>query len=333
MFLKELVCPDSAGGLTTYGSTSPAPASRRRRRTLPGKSGATGGDGISVWGQLRRGEPLCHLRHAPDLHPGRAECYGGASPRRPLPSDGRGLARLPEGARPRHPVCVPHGSGPQSGTAPAALRSPAAAPGSLRHGADGWRWLGHSPSRPAQPPTRPGRPRRIRLGRRGAAPFPSRRGDHLRIARARLHPASILRRLPARHVRRARREDSLPPSAGRERGRAHAGVGVRGGRQRSREPLHGGVPPELLGLQPDRLLRPPRLLCLPNGRWRAAPRVQGDGQALACRWHRGRPGRRFEPHRGGERAGADVCVPRPRQYDLLPGRSRHGRLPRLHRHR
>src|SRR4029453_10266166 len=43
--------------------------------------------------------------------PGTREPLLEAPLRRPLPSDGRGLARLPKRARTRYPVCLPHGLG------------------------------------------------------------------------------------------------------------------------------------------------------------------------------------------------------------------------------
>ena len=74
---------------------------------------------------------------------------------------------------------------------------------------------------------RPARPTTGRATRRSQRPLVA--DDHLRDARARLHPPSQLRRRrgDARHLRRPDREDPLPPGPRHHRGRAAAGVPVR----------------------------------------------------------------------------------------------------------
>ena len=54
----------------------------------------------------------------------------------------------------------------------------------------------------------------------------------------------------------------------------------------------------------------------------SAERDAGRGAPPACRRHRGDSRRRLQPHRRRQRARPDAVVPRPRQCELLPARSR-----------
>ena len=68
--------------------------------------------------------------------------------------------------------------------------------------------------------------------------------------------------------------------------------------------MHGCTVAELLGVPPHRFFLPQRRIRLPQGSWRAGPRIQGHGERPARGRHRGRPRRRLQPHRRGERARA-----------------------------
>ena len=123
------------------------------------------------------------------------------------------------------------------------------------------------------------------------------------------------------------RHPGVPPEL---RG-TYAGLGARGGHRPPRRPRrHGrraaaraperarGVPraagpDELLGLQHDRLLRPPRRLLGRGPRRpprRPGGRVQGDGRRPARRRPRGHARRGLQPHRRERPHRADVVPPR-----------------------
>ena len=106
----------------------------------------------------------------------------------------------------------------------AAVRRPRPADRSLRQGPGGQLPAGRRRHRP--PAEVRGRRRRVRLARRSPpAPQPGRDGD-LRDARPRLHLRQVERREPSGHVPGADREDSVPAIAGRDGGRADAGLRV-----------------------------------------------------------------------------------------------------------
>ncbi len=151
----------------------------------------------------------------------------------------------------------------------------------------------------------------LRLGQRPPAGDPDARDRPLRAAREGLDrpPPRGARGAPG-HLRRARppRGHRAPPGARRHRGRAPAGAPVR-----ARRPPHRPGPPQLLGLQLDRLLRPPQRLRLGGRRRRAGAGVQDHGQAPARGGHRGHPRRRLQPHRRGQPPRTDALVQGPRQ--------------------
>ncbi len=80
--------------------------------------------------------------------------------------------------------------------------------------------------------------------------------------------------------------------------------------------LLGQGPRQLLGLQLDRILRPPRGL-RQRGR-SAGERVQVDGAHPPPRRHRSHPRRRLQPHRRGQPARAHALAAGHRQLGLLP---------------
>ena len=138
-------------------------------------------------------------------------------------------------------------------------------------------------------------------------------------------PAGDPRHVPRPRARPGRR---APPVPRRDGGRADAGAPVRG-RPASRR----AGPVELLGIQLDRVLRPPPRLRDALGR-PAGLRVQVDGQDPAPRRDRGDPRRRLQPHRRGEPPRPDALAPRHRQQGVLPAVTRGPAvLHRLHRDR
>ena len=91
---------------------------------------------------------------------------------------------------------------------------------------------------------------------------------------------------------------------------------------------------QLLGLQLDRLLRPPQRLRRRRQPRRAGAGVQGDGPRPPRRRDRGHPRRRLQPHRRGQPPGPDAVLQGHRQRRLLPaGARRPPLLLRHHRHR
>ena len=104
-----------------------------------------------------------------------------------------------------------------------------------RHRHDDYDWEGDQPLRP-----------------------PDAGDGHLRDARPRLHQVADVGRAAPGDLPRRDREDPLPPEARRHRGRAAARLRVRRGRDQRDEPAHRPAAHQLLGLQPDQLLRPPR---------------------------------------------------------------------------
>ena len=259
--------------------------------------------------------------------------------RDPAPADraharhlARGGARHPAGPALRLPGRRPVGSraGAAVQRAEAAARPvragrqrPAGArPGDLRlhRGRSG---VARLPRLGRQGAAQRGRRRPVRLGRRPARATPVARHRHLRAARQGHDPAARpgARGAP-RDLRRPRDPGGhrLPVRPRRDRGRAAAGAPVRhraGGR---RARAH-----QLLGLQLDRLLRPPRGVLLQRGPRRAGHRVQGDGQGLPRRRPRGDPRRGLQPHRRGRGRRADAELPRAGRQDLPPGAARAGR--------
>ena len=88
---------------------------------------------------------------------------------------------------------------------------------------------------------------------------------------------------------------------------------------------------QLLGLSVDRLLRAAqRLLVSGRRRW-PGRRVSPDGPRAARRRAGGDPRRRVQPHRRGQRIGADAVLSRDRQRGLLPPAGRPLPLRRRHR--
>ena len=77
---------------------------------------------------------------------------------------------------------------------------------------------------------------------------------------------------------------------------------------------------QLLGLPVDRVLRAAQRVLLGRRRRRPGRRVPPDGPRAARRRPRGDPRRRLQPHRRGQRVGADAVLPRDRQRRLLPAR-------------
>ncbi len=157
------------------------------------------------------------------------------------------------------------------------------------------------------------------------------RHHHLRDARARLHQAeSAGPAATSRHLRGARHDarHRVPEGPGRHGRRADARPLV------PQRPAPGGEgPPQLLGLQLDRLLRAASgLLLVPAG----GPRVQDDGQVVPLGRHRGDPRRGLQPHRRRQPSRSDAELPRHRQRRVLPAAARrpallHG-LHRLRQH-
>ena len=68
------------------------------------------------------------------------------------------------------------------------------------------------------------------------------------------------------------------------------------------EPAGRAWTDQLLGLQLDRLLRAAQRLLASGDRRRAGRRVQGDGEGIPRRRHRGHSRRRLQPHRRGRRS-------------------------------
>ena len=75
---------------------------------------------------------------------------------------------------------------------------------------------------------------------------------------------------------------------------------------------------QLLGLPVDRLLRAAQRVLLERRPRRPGRRVPPDGPRAARRRLGGDPRRRVQPHRRGQRVGADAVLPRHRQRRLLP---------------
>ena len=123
----------------------------------------------------------------------------------------------------------------------------------------------------------------------------------------------------ARHVRRARASGRAraPAEARDHRDRADAGAPVRAG-----QPPHRAGPAQLLGLQHHRLLRPAQRVRRRRAARRAGAGVQGDGEAVPRRGHRGDPRRRLQPHRGGQPPRPDALDARHRQRRLLQAAGR-----------
>ena len=155
---------------------------------------------------------------------------------------------------------------------------------------------------------------------------------HLRGARQGPHRAAP--RHPggaARHLRRDRapRDHRAPAAHRRHRDRADAGAPVP-----ARLGARGEGPAQLLGLQHDRVLRPARRLRIQRPARPAGAGVQVHGARPARGRHRGDPGCRLQPHRGGQPPGAHGLDARHRQRRVLPPRrGRRAALHGLHRHR
>ena len=168
-----------------------------------------------------------------------------------------------------------------------------------------------------------GRRRPVRLGRRPPRSSPVARHRHLRAPRQGHDPAARPGAGGApRDVRRPRDPcgHRLPVRPRRDRGRAAAGAPVRhraGGRRARAD--------QLLGLQLDRLLRPPRGVLLQRGPRRAGHRVQGDGEGLPRGRPRGNPRCGLQPHGRGRGHGADAELPGAGRQDLPPGAAAAGR--------
>ncbi len=161
----------------------------------------------------------------------------------------------------------------------------------------------------------------LRLGERPAAAHPAARVGDLRGPRQGLHPAAPGHpRGAARHLRGpgASGGDRPPEAAGGHRRRAAAGPPVRPG-----QPAARARAAQLLGLQLDRLPRPPQRVRR-GGRLHGAAGagVQADGEDPAPGGHRGDPRRGLQPHRRGEPPGAAAVVQGDRQHRLLPARCR-----------
>ena len=90
----------------------------------------------------------------------------------------------------------------------------------------------------------------------------------------------------------------------------------------STTPTSSSAACQLLGLQLDRLLRPPRRLQLERLARPAGAGVQGDGARHARGRHRGDPRRRLQPHRRGQPHGPAGVVQGHRQPGVLPARPR-----------
>ena len=276
--------------------------------------GAGGHGGVPLPGRRRRHrDPAPADRaHARDLARRGARHPAGSALRLP----GRG----PVGPRPG--VAVQPAEAAARSVRAGRQRPAAARPGDLRlrrgrSGVEGRPRLGGKGA------AQRGRRRPVRLGRRPPRATPVARHRHLRAARQGHDPAARpgARGAP-RDVRRPRDTGGhrLPVRPRRDRGRAaaHAPVRHRAGGRRARAD-------QLLGLQLDRLLRPPRGVLLQRGPRRAGHRVQGDGQGLPRRGPRGAPRRGLQPHGRGRRHRADAELPRAGRQDLPPGAAAAGR--------
>ena len=129
---------------------------------------------------------------------------------------------------------------------------------------------------------------------------------------------------------RPRREDRVPQGAGDHRRRAAARRRVRRERLPVRQSPDRRAAPQLLGLQPDRLLRPEGGLCPQPRAIGALAGILRDGRVVPRRGDRGLSRRRLQPHRRRGRRRADLQLPRHRQHALLHAR-RTGPLPELQR--
>ncbi len=153
-----------------------------------------------------RGRELLRLLEARDrgqpgaLRPRGERARARAAPRPPLQQDGRRLARLRRGHRPRHRVRLPRRPQPQPDARGAALRPRQGAHRPLLEGGGGPREVGRGRGRegPPRAAALPGRGRGVRLGPRAPARRPPRRLGHLRDARPRLHPPPDVGRLASR---------------------------------------------------------------------------------------------------------------------------------------
>ena len=128
------------------------------------------------------------------------------------------------------------------------------------------------------------------------------RHDHLRAACPRLHDRPQLGREASRDLRGPGREDRRAQGAGDHGRRAAAGRRVRRKRLRVRQSVHRRKAAELLGLQPDPLLRSQVGLCPQFRAVGPMARVLRHGRCVSRGGHRGLPRRRLQPHgRGGRR--------------------------------
>ena len=176
---------------------------------------------------------------------------------------------------------------------------------------------------------RGGRPLRATTGRethRCAARSRRRSSTSCMCAGFTRHPSSGVAPRPARHLRRADREDPLPAGARHDGGGAAAGLPVRrAGRARRARSTTGAT---------RRCPSSPRTAAYSSRRRpaRRARRVPRHGQGPAPRRHRGHPRRRLQPHRRGRRAtGPTLCFRGldNRAYYILDERP--GPLRQLHR--
>ena len=170
-----------------------APAALRRLRP------AGRGELLGLLPVRDRGEPG-------PLRAGRERARPRAAPRPALQQDGRGVARLRRGARPRGRVRLPGRLRGQPQPAPAALRPPEGPHRPLLEVGGGARAVGRGGGGegPARAPALPGRGRGVRLGPRAPPRRAPRRLGHLRAARAGLHAAPERRGGAPRHVPRPR---------------------------------------------------------------------------------------------------------------------------------
>ena len=170
----------------------------------------------------------------------------------------------------------------------------------------------------------------LRLGGRPPPQHPLQREPDLRGPREGAHPAAPGDpRGAARHVRRpgAPGDHQPPHQARRDGDRADAGAPVR-----ARQHAGGEGAAQLLGLQHPRLLRAaPGVLQRRRRRGQDRPAgagVQADGALDARGRHRGDPGRRLQPHGGGQPPRPDAELQGHRQPVVLPPDG--GRRPLLH---
>ena len=116
------------------------------------------------------------------------------------------------------------------------------------------------------------------------------------------HPSSGVAPGNARHLRRPRREDSLPARSRRHGRRAAAGVPVRSARTRRRAVVN------YWGYQPVSFFAPHHGYSSRAGAARRARRVPRHGQGAAPRRHRGDPRRRVQPHGRRRRGRTDASA-------------------------